>query len=165
MNLNQSSQRNNRYFIWYVLLPCIISAAWICFSQVLESIIPCASEMNRLTKECNNNLEFGRTYVGAKLLAMSMRGFYWEHYPMYPLISLQAVWFNKLFQEGNRFSILFCKWKIKMVQLTSKKTFDTAKLMCLLVALLWNLKYFLNVEKFWEQWNNLFIDWSILLQY
>eukprot|EP00537_Pseudo-nitzschia_pungens_P002994 CAMPEP_0172371714 /NCGR_PEP_ID=MMETSP1060-20121228/44524_1 /TAXON_ID=37318 /ORGANISM="Pseudo-nitzschia pungens, Strain cf. cingulata" /LENGTH=519 /DNA_ID=CAMNT_0013097439 /DNA_START=194 /DNA_END=1750 /DNA_ORIENTATION=+ len=34
--------------------------------------VPDASEMERLTEECSNNLAFGRTYVGAKLVAMSL---------------------------------------------------------------------------------------------
>jgi hypothetical protein len=34
--------------------------------------IPPPQEMFRLTEECRNNLKFGKTYVGAKLLAMSL---------------------------------------------------------------------------------------------
>ncbi|KAG7352593.1 hypothetical protein IV203_008641 [Nitzschia inconspicua] len=34
--------------------------------------VPCVSEMQRLTGECRNNLQYGKTYVGAKLLAMSL---------------------------------------------------------------------------------------------
>lgn len=34
--------------------------------------VPSAQEMARLTEECRNNLKFGKTYVGAKLLAMSL---------------------------------------------------------------------------------------------
>jgi hypothetical protein len=33
---------------------------------------PPTEEINRLTDECRNNLKFGKTYVGAKLLAMSL---------------------------------------------------------------------------------------------
>jgi len=34
--------------------------------------VPPTSEMDGLIKECSNNLAFGRTYVGAKLVAMSL---------------------------------------------------------------------------------------------
>jgi len=34
--------------------------------------VPAIDEMDQLTQECTNNLEFGRTYVGAKLVAMSL---------------------------------------------------------------------------------------------
>ncbi len=34
--------------------------------------VPAVPEMGRLTQECSNNLAFGRTYVGAKLVAMSL---------------------------------------------------------------------------------------------
>jgi hypothetical protein len=34
--------------------------------------VPEISEVNRLTKECSNNLAFAKMYVGAKLLAMSL---------------------------------------------------------------------------------------------
>jgi hypothetical protein len=34
--------------------------------------VPAASEMETLMQECKNNLEFGRTYVGAKVVAMSL---------------------------------------------------------------------------------------------
>jgi len=34
--------------------------------------VPAVSEMDQLTQECSNNLAFGRTYVGAKLVAMSL---------------------------------------------------------------------------------------------
>lgn len=34
--------------------------------------VPSREEVDRLTDECRNNLKFGKTYVGAKLLAMSL---------------------------------------------------------------------------------------------
>lgn len=34
--------------------------------------VPAAKEMDGLVQECSNNLAFGRTYVGAKLVAMSL---------------------------------------------------------------------------------------------
>jgi hypothetical protein len=34
--------------------------------------VPSREEIDRLTGECRNNLKFGKTYVGAKLLAMSL---------------------------------------------------------------------------------------------
>eukprot|EP00531_Pseudo-nitzschia_arenysensis_P003772 CAMPEP_0116135368 /NCGR_PEP_ID=MMETSP0329-20121206/11152_1 /TAXON_ID=697910 /ORGANISM="Pseudo-nitzschia arenysensis, Strain B593" /LENGTH=509 /DNA_ID=CAMNT_0003630161 /DNA_START=3 /DNA_END=1532 /DNA_ORIENTATION=+ len=34
--------------------------------------VPAVPEMDRLIQECSNNLAFGRTYVGAKLVAMSL---------------------------------------------------------------------------------------------
>eukprot|EP00536_Pseudo-nitzschia_multiseries_P001567 jgi/Psemu1/300826/fgenesh1_kg.19_\ len=34
--------------------------------------VPDTNEMKRLTEECTRNLAFGRTYVGAKLVAMSL---------------------------------------------------------------------------------------------
>jgi hypothetical protein len=34
--------------------------------------VPTSQEISRLTDECRNNVKFGKTYVGAKLLAMSL---------------------------------------------------------------------------------------------
>lgn len=34
--------------------------------------VPALSEMDRLRQECSNNLKFGRTYFGAKIVAMSL---------------------------------------------------------------------------------------------